>query len=161
MADLPVVLLPCPFCGETPLWPEGTPGVWRRHCRAYCRAANCRGNSNGVTFATEDEAIADWNTRAPAQAALEQARAEVERLTERVEFHRAMTADAQRIAAAAQIEAGNLRRLLQDIVSADAALSDSTLGIPGETDAAGAWCDRAMSAARAALKSPTPGKEQM
>jgi hypothetical protein len=56
-------LKPCPFCGETPFWPEGTPGVWRRHCRAFCRTANCRGNTAGQSFPTEDEAIADWNKR--------------------------------------------------------------------------------------------------
>jgi len=63
--DTPKELKPCPWCGEVPFWPEGTPGVWRMHCRAFCRTPNCRGNAQGKSFPTEDEAIEDWNRRTP------------------------------------------------------------------------------------------------
>lgn len=56
-------LLSCPFCGATPRLVSG-PGVWREHHKIKCGTPNCYGNPQAAkTWATPDQAAAEWNSR--------------------------------------------------------------------------------------------------
>ena len=134
MAD--VKLLPCPFCGVVPVIERCAdtvdymmgPRKWWGIC---CRSTLNHGGSCAVEIrpqASIEAAAKRWNTRAPAQAALEQARTEVEHMQEAL-------------------------RLARPHVEAHRDYCLGKHGVVGKMDTILAAID-------AALKSPTPGKEQ-
>jgi hypothetical protein len=68
MAELTEGLLPCPFCGGSAL--EFRP-ITRVRCKTC--GAEAWGEGREGAFRTQDEAIADWNRRAPISPEREEA----------------------------------------------------------------------------------------